>query len=187
MPHQSTRTDGFTQQCRDVIRMLSYEDILACTAYVPPLLFMAGPAAIVAKAPMINCALNAILGCAVSWMFHRMGHRLLTGLPNQPQAIYFSQSVRLPVTLTLTQFLWMLEILVGAGVFSGIVGKRWLSAGTMLEFLAGLGCFGLALALYFLPVYLGRMWIKRHHPTMPLLSPSEEVVNSSLPGVRIFR
>lgn len=187
MPHNSTRTDGFTQQCRDVIRMLSYEDILACTAYVPPLLFMAGPAAIVANAPMINCALNAILGCAVSWMLHRMGHRLLMGVPNQPQAIYLSQSMRLPLTLSLPQFLWMLELIVAAAVFCGIVGKRWVFACTTFELLTGLGCFGLALVLYFLPVYLGRLWIQRYYPAMPLLSPSEEVVNSSLPGVRIFR
>lgn len=177
-------TDGFTQHCRDIIRALSYEDILACTVYVPPLLFMAGPASIVANNPVINCLLNAVLGCAISWVLHRMGHRLLMALPNQPQAIYLSHSVRLPLKLTLTQFLWMLEITVGAAVFSGIVGKRLVFAGTTPGLVMGLGCFAVGLALYFLPVYLGRLWIERYYPAMPLLSPTEEVVNTSLPGVR---
>lgn len=179
-----TRTDGLTQQCRDVIRILSYEDILACTAYVPPFLFMAGPASIVANDPVINCVLNAILGCAAGWIFHRIGQRLLRVLANQPQTIYLSQSMRLPVKLTLTQFLWMLEIIVGAAVFSGIVGKRLVFAGTTAGLMSGLSLCVVALALYFLPVYMGRLWIKRYYPTMPLLSPTEDTVNRSLPGVR---
>jgi hypothetical protein len=179
-----TSTDRFTQQCRDVIRMLSYEDILACAAYLPPLLFMAGPAAIVVNDPMINCLLNAVLGCAMSWMFHCMGHRFLMALPNQPQAIYVFHSVRLPVKLRLTQLLWMLEIVVAAALFSGIVGKRLVLAGTTSGLLSGLALFGVGLALFFLPVYLGRLWIKRYFPTMPLLSPTEEEINTSLPGLR---
>jgi hypothetical protein len=173
-----------TQQCRDVIRTLSYEDILACTAYVPPFLFMAGPASIVANDPVINCVLNAVLGCALSWILHRIGQRLLRALPNEPQAIYLAKTMRLPVKLTLTQFLWMLEIIVGAAVFSGIVGKRLVFAGTTGELLTGLTFCAVALSLYFLPVYLGRLWIKRYYPTMPLFRPTEDTINNSLPGVR---
>lgn len=183
-PNETTRTDRFTQQCRDIIRTFSYEDILACTAYVPPLFFMAGPAAIVANDSVITCGLNAVLGCAISWTLHRMGHRLLMALPNQPQAIFLTRFVRLPVKLTLAQFLWMMEILIGAAVFSGIVGKRLVFAGTTSGLLIGLSCFGVGLALYFLPVYLGRLWIERYYPALPLVSPTEDMVNTSLPGVR---
>jgi len=182
-PHDRATTDGFTQRCRDLIRTRSYEDILACTVYAPPLLFMVGPATIVAGAPVVTCALNAVLGCALGGMLHRVGHRLLTGMPNQPHLISLTRSVRLPVKLTLTQFLWMLEIIVAAGLFSGILGKRWIFAGTGEPFI-GLGYFGAALALYFLPVYLGKLWMERHYPAMPLAGPTVDVVNRSLPGLR---
>src|SRR3954464_13709886 len=93
---------SFTQSCRDLIRMLSYEDILSCTVYVPPMLFMVGPASIAAQSPLINLALNAFAGFALSWTLHRMGHRLLAAMGHTPQPVYVSPSMRLPVTLTLT-------------------------------------------------------------------------------------
>ena len=183
-PYKTRNIDAITQLCRDAVRMLSYEDILACTAYAPPLLLMAGPAAIVGNDPVVNCVLDAVLGCAASRMLHRMGHRLLTALPNHPQPLYLSPRVRLPVKLRRTQFLWMLETIVGAAVFSGIVGKRLISDGTASGLLAGLTCWTVGLALYFLPVYLAKLWIQRHDPAMPLMSPTEDAVNTSLPGVR---
>jgi hypothetical protein len=183
-PHNAGNIDAITQLCRDAVRVLSYEDILACTVYAPPMLLMAGPAAIVAGDPVINCVLDAILGCAVSRILHRMGHRLLTALPDPPQPLYLSPRLRVPLKLRRTQFLWMLETLVGAAVFSGIVGKRFLSDGTASGLSAGLICCAAGLALYFLPVYLAKLWIRRHDPTLPLMSPTEDVVNTSLPGVR---
>ncbi len=171
----------FTQWCRDLIRMLSYEDILACTIYVPPMLFMVGPAAIVANTPLSNLVLNAILGFALSGALHRMGHRLLRALPNEPQAVYLTRSMRLPVRLTRTQFLWLMEILVATAVFSGIVGKRAFLAGGADGLLTGVVCVTVGLNLYFLPVYLGRLWIQRYHPAMPLSGPTEDVVSRSLP------
>ncbi len=170
-----------TQWCRDLIRMLSYEDILACTIYVPPMLFMVGPAAIVANTPPMNLVLNALLGFALSGTLHRIGHRLLTALPNEPQPIYLSRSRSLPVRLTRTQFLWLMEILVAAAVFSGIVGKRAFWAGGADGLLTGVICVTVGLGLYFLPVYLGRLWILRYYPAMPLSGPTEEVVSRSLP------
>lgn len=180
----TTKTDRFTQQCRDFIQMLSYEDILACTVYAPPLLFMAGPATIIAHHPLITCLLNAALGCALSWLLHRTGHRLLSALPNQAQPLPLSRSVSVPVKLTRTQFIRMLEFIVAAAVFTGIVGKRWLSADEPSMLPVGLALCAAALVLYFLPVYLGRLWIDRYHPTMPLLSPTDEAVNASVPGLR---
>ena len=178
-PKQTT----LTQCCSDLIRMLSYEDILSWTIYLPPMVFMAGPAAILANNPLINLALDAIVGFAISWALHRMGHRLLMVLPNEPYLIYLSQSVRLPVKLTLTQFLWMMEIIVAAAVFSGIVGRRFFLAGDALGVATSVILFTVGLGLFFLPVYLGRLWIKRYYPIMPLLGPTEEVVSRSLPGI----
>lgn len=181
--HDTPKHTTFTQRCSDLIRMLSYEDILSWTVYLPPMFFMAGPAAIVANSPLTDLALNAIAGFAISWMLHRMGHRLLMALPNEPYAIYLSQSVRLPVKLTLTQFLWMMETIVAAAVFSGIVGKRLFLAGGALGLLTSVLLFSVGLGLFFLPVYLGRLWIQRYYPSMPLLGPTDEVVSKSLPGI----
>ena len=181
--HDPSKPTIFAQCCRDFIRRLSYEDILSCTVYLPPMLFMVGPAAIVANSPLINVVLNAIVGFAISWTLHRMGHRLLMAVPNQPQLVYLSQSVRLPVKLTLTQFVWMMEFIVAAAVFSGIMGKRFLLADGTVGLLTSTIFFTVCLGLYFLPVYLGRLWIDRYSPAMPLLGPTEEVVNESLPGV----
>jgi hypothetical protein len=85
------------------------------------------------------------------------------------------------VKLTLTQFLWMMEIIVAAAVFSGIVGKRFFLAGGALGLLTSVLLFSVGLGLFFLPVYLGRLWIERYYPAMPLLGPTDEVVSKSLP------
>jgi hypothetical protein len=104
-------------------------------------------------------------------------------LPNERQSVYLSQSVRLPLKLTLTQFVWMMEIIVAAAVFSGIVGKRSFLADGTVELLTSATFFTLALGLYFLPVYLAKLWVNRYFPRMPLLSPTDTVVTQSLPGV----
>ena len=85
--HDTPKQTTLTQCCSDLIRMLSYEDILSWTNYLPPMVFMAGPAAILANNPLINLALNAIVGFAISRTLHRMGHRLLMALPNEPYLI----------------------------------------------------------------------------------------------------
>ena len=177
---------ALTQWCRDLIHMLSYEAILSITVYLPPLLFMAGPAAIVANNPWITLLLNASVGFMCSWVLHRVGHRLLKGLPSEPKAVYLSTSMRLPVTLTLTQFVWLMEIIVAAAVFSAVIGKRFFFLGGELEALASALFCALALGLYFLPVYLGKLWIKRYCSVLPLLRPTEDVVNRSLPGFRPY-
>jgi hypothetical protein len=173
----------FAQCCHDLIRRLSYENILSCTVYVPPMLFMVGPAAIVANSPLINVVLNAIVGFAISWTLHRMGHRLLMALPNEPQSVYLSQSVRMPVKLTLTQFVWMMEIIVASAVFSGIVGKQFFLADGTVGLLTSAIFFMVGLGLYFLPVHLAKLRINRYFPRMSLLSPTETVVTQSLPDV----
>jgi hypothetical protein len=164
--------------------MLSYEGILSITVYLPPMFFMVGPAAVVANNPWITLVLNAMVGFACSWVLHRVGHRLLRGLPNEPKAIYLSTSMRLPMKLTLTQFVWLLEVIVATAVFSAVVGKRFFLVGGGIEVLSSVIFFAVGLGLYFLPVYLGRLWIKRYNSALPLLRPTEEVVNRSLPGVR---
>lgn len=174
------RSATFTQCVRDLIGMLSYENILSCTVYLPPMLFMVGPAAIAPDNPVINIVLNAILGFALSWAVHRTGHRLLMGLPNTRQGVYLSPSVRLPVKLTLPQFVWMLEIIVAAAVFSWIVGKRLFVAGDSVGILSSMILFTTGFVMYFLPVYLGKIWMQRHYPTMPLFGPTEEQVSHSL-------
>ena len=55
----------------------------------------------------------------------------------------------------------------------------------VLEVLLSAICFAVGLGLYFLPVHLGRLWITKYYSTLPLLRPTEEVVNKSLPGVRL--
>ncbi len=175
---------AFTQWCCGLIQMLSYEDILSITVYLPPMVFMAGPAAVVASNPWVTLVLNAIVGFAFSWVLHRVGHRLLRVLPNEPKVVYLSTSLRLPVHLTLPQFVWMMEIIVAVAVFSAVVGKRFFLVGSGLEVLVSAIFFVVALGLYFLPVYLGRLWITKYFPTLPLLRPTEEVATKSLPVVR---
>ena len=178
------RPDAFTQSCRDLIRSFTYEAILACTVYAPPMLFMVGPAAIVARHPFIIIVLHSLLGFAMSWTIHRMGHRLLMALPKGPHKIYLFSSVSLPMNLTLSQFLWGLEILVAAGVFSGILAKRFFAVDDTVHFLISLGLILLGLALYFMPVYLARLWRKHYYPAMTLLGPTDEIINKSFPGIR---
>ena len=174
------RTDAFTQGCRDFIRSLTYEAILACTVYAPPMLFMIGPAAILANHPLIIIVLHSLLGFGLSRTIHRMGHRLLGALPKTPQKIHLSRHLSLPMRMTLGQFVWMLEILVAAGVFCAIAGKRLFAA----DLLTSMLLFALGLALYFLPVYLAKVWSQRFYPAMTLLGPTEDVINKSLPSLR---
>ena len=178
-PHTHKQTT-FAQWCRDCIQMLSYEDILTCTVYLPPMFFMVGPAAIVANTPLINLMLNAAVGFAVSGTLHCIGHRLLMGLPREPRAVYLSHSLRLPLRLTLTQFIWLMELLVAASMFSGIMGKRAVFTGGAQGLPIGVLCLTAGLGLYFLPVYLGRLWIRRYDPAMPLSGPTEDEVSQSL-------
>jgi hypothetical protein len=178
--NETPRTDMFTQGCRDFIRMFTYEAILACTVYVPPMLFMLGPAAIVAQHPLILIVLHSVLGFGMSWTIHRMGHCLLMALPKTPQKIYLSGSLCLPVRLTLSQFLWMMEVLVASGVFCGIVAKRLFAE----DLVNSLALFGLGITLYFIPVYLTRLWTQRYYPAMTLLRPTEDVIKKSFPGLR---
>jgi len=176
------RTDAVTRGCRDFIRSLTYEAILACTVYGPPMLFMIGPAAVVTNHPLGLIALNSLLGFGMSWAIHRMGHRLLMPLPQAPQRIHLSRQLCLPVKLTLGQFLWMLEILIAAGVFCGIAGKRCFAEDLATSVLL----FWLGLSLYFLPVYLCKLWSERYYPALTLLGPTEDVINKSFPGLRSF-
>lgn len=182
--HATPKHSAFTQWCRGLIQMLSYEGILSITVYLPPMFFMMGPAAVVANNPWITLVLNALVGFALSWVLHHVGHRLLMVLPNEPKAIYLSTSMRLPVKLTLTQFVWLLEVIVATAVFSAVVGKQFFLLGGVLEVLSSAIFIAVALGLYFLPVYLGRLWIKRYYSALPLLRPTAEVVNRSLPGFR---
>jgi hypothetical protein len=181
--HGMPRTDAFTQGCRDIIRSLTYEAILACTVYAPPMLFMIGPAAIMANRPPIIIVLHGLLGFALSWTIHRLGHRLLMALPKAPQKIHISRWQCLPVKLTLGQFAWILEILVAAGAFCGIAGKRFIVGDPT----TGVLLFVVGLAFYFLPVYLTKLWRDRYYPAMTLLGPTEDVINKSFPGLRFFQ
>jgi hypothetical protein len=174
-------TDALTQGCRDFVRSLTYEAILAFTVYGPPMLFMIGPAAVLAKRPLIVIVLHSLLGFALSWAMHCMGHRLLAPLPRGPH-VGVSVGVCPPVKLTLPQSIWTLEILVAVGVFCGIAGKQVLAERPAVSLLL----FAFGLALYFLPVYLTKLWIERYYPAMTLLGPSEDVVNRSIPALRSF-
>ena len=174
------RTDAFTQGFRDIIRLLTYEAILACTVYAAPMLFMIGPAAIVGNHPLINIVLHSLLGFGMGWTIHRVGHRLLSVFPKDPKTIHLSASLRLPVKLTLLQFIWMLEILVAAGVCFGIAGKRLLGT----DLVAGLALCGLGFVLYFVPVYLTKLWRERYYPSLSLFGPTEAVIDKSLPTLR---
>lgn len=178
------RPDSFTQGCRDVLRTFTYEDIMAWTIYAAPLSFMIGPAATVAHDPVMTMVLHSLVGFSLSWMLHRMGHRLLVTLNNEPHRIFLFRSLRLPLTLTLSQFIWMLEILIGAAVFTGILAKRCFLMGDTVEILMGLCLFAVGLGLFFAPVHLGRLWIERYYPAMPLVGPTDDVINQSFPGLR---
>jgi hypothetical protein len=176
----TSRTDAFTQGCRDVIRSLTYEAILACTVYAAPMLFMIGPAAVVVNHSLITIVLHSLLGFGMGWTIHRMGHRLLSVLPNDRKTIYLSPSFRLPMKLTLGQFIWMLETLVAVGMCFGIAGRRFSSSDPW----TGLILCGLAFVLYFIPVYLAKLWRERYYPALSLFCPTEAVINRSFPSLR---
>jgi hypothetical protein len=106
-------------------------------------------------------------------MLHRMGHGLLAKATNGAQRLLLSRSVRLPVKLTLSQFIWMLEILVATAVFSGLLAKRCFLTGDSVGILAGVVLFAAGLALFFLPVHLGRLWIECYAPPMTLVGPTD--------------
>lgn len=173
-------TDAFTQSCRDLIRSLTYESILACTVYVPPMVFMIGPAAVITNHPLVVIALHSLLGFGMSWTIHRMGHRLLMALPKGPQKIHLSTTLSLPVRMTTGQFVWMLEMLVAAGVCCGIAAKRYIAEDPMIAVLL----IALGLVLYFLPVSLTKQWSERYYPRLALLGPTEAVINKSFPSLR---
>jgi hypothetical protein len=147
---------------------------------------MLGPAAIVAGHPIMSLLFQSLVGFSLSWMLHRVGHRLLVRLPKDPRPIFVSRSFHLPVKLTFGQFLWLLEILVAFGMFSGILAKRYFVAGGTLGVLSGLLLLSLGLALFFLPARLGRLWMERHYPVMTLVGPTDDVINKSFPGFRSF-
>ena len=183
-PLGTRRPDSLTQSCRELVRTFTYEDILACTIYAVPMLFMIGPASIVDNDPLIAVVVQSLIGFVISWTVHRTGHQLLTALPKEPSNVYVSSFRCLPVRLTVTQFLWVMELIVGAAVFSAVVGKRFLHTSDDVGLLCGLSLMLAAFVLYFVPVYLGRLWIRHHYPAMTLVGPTEEVIKKSLPGIR---
>lgn len=185
-PSDTPRPDSFTQSCRDLVRTFTYEDILGCTIYAAPMLFMIGTASIVANEPVIAMVVQSLIGFVLGWTVHRMGHRLLTALPKEPCSLYVSPSRCLPVRLTVTQFLWLMELIVGAAVFAVVVGKRFLHTSDDVGLLCGLSLMVAAFVLYFAPVYLGRLWIRHYYPAMTLVGPTEEVIKASLPGIRFI-
>jgi hypothetical protein len=63
------------------------------------------------------------------------------------------------------------------------VGKHFLFTGGVLEVLSSAILLAVALGLYFLPVYLGKLWIKKYYSALPLMRPTKDVVNKSLSGV----
>lgn len=183
-PSGTPRPDSLTQSCRDLLRTFTYEDIVGCTIYATPMLFMIGPASIVAGDPLIAVVVQSLIGFVLSWTIHRTGHRLLTALPPKPCRLYVSSFRCLPVRLTRTQFLWVMELIVGTAVFAAVVGKRFLHAGDTFGLLSGLSFIVAAFVLYFIPVYLGRLWIRHYYPAMTLVGPTEEVIKTSFPGIR---
>jgi hypothetical protein len=184
--NDTPRTDAFTQGCRDLIRTFTYEGILACTVYASPMLFLVGPASIIASHPLIVIVLHGLIGFVLSWTIHGVGHRLLTALPKASNKIYLSHSLCVPPRLTLSQFVWSMELLVGAGVFCGILGKRVFTLGDVPSVVAAASLFAVGLTLYFIPVYLGRLWTEWYYPALALTGPTEDVINKSFPGLRSF-
>jgi hypothetical protein len=178
--NETPRTDIFTEGFRDLIRTFTYEAILACTIYLSPMFFMVGPAAVVSQNPLILIVLHSVLGFGMSWAIHRMGHCLLIALPKTAQKIYLCGSLCLPAKLTLSQFIWMMELLVAAGVFCGIVAKRLFAE----DLVNSLLLLGVGIVLYFTPVYLSRLWTQRYYPAMTLLRPTEDVIKKAFPGLR---
>ncbi len=183
-PSSSPRPDVFTQSCRDLIRTCTYEDILGSIMYAAPMVFMIGPASIVANDSFIAMVVQSLMGFGLGWMVHRMGHGLLTALPKEPGSMYVSQSRCIPVKLTVRQFLWVMELIVGAAVLAAVVGKRLLHTADTVGLSLGLSVIVVAFVMYFVPVYLGRLWIRHYYPAMTLVGPTEEVIKASFPGIR---
>ncbi|OQW37549.1 MAG: hypothetical protein A4E19_12775 [Nitrospira sp. SG-bin1] len=183
-PSGTRSPDSFTQSCRDLVRTSTYEDIVACTIYAAPMIFMIGPASIVGNEPIIAIVVQSLIGFMLGWTVHRIGHRLLTTLPPGPCLLYVSPSRGVPVRLTLRQFIWVMEAIVGVAVLGAVVGKRFLHTMDPAGPWSGLSLMAVALVLYFVPVYLGRLWIRHHYPAMSLVGPTEEVIRTSLPGIR---
>ena len=183
-PSDTPRPDSFTQSCRDLVRTFTYEDILGCTIYAAPMIFMIGPASIVGNDPFIAMVVQSLIGFVLGWTVHRMGHQLLTALPKERRSLYVSPSRCLPMRLTAMQFLWLMELIVAAAVFAAVVGKRLLHSIDPVGLLGGLSFIVGAFVLYFVPVYLGRLWIRHYYPAMTLVGPTEEVIKRSLPGFR---
>lgn len=180
------RPDSFTQNCRALVRTCTYEDIVACIIYAAPMVFIIGPASIVAMEPFPAIVLQSLIGFVLSWAVHRVGHGLLIALPKVPKKVYVSPSHYLPIRLTMTQFLWTMELLVGVASFCAILGKRLLQSDEEIGLLGGMSLSVAVLVLYFLPAYLGRFWIRNYYPAMTLIGPTEEVIKRSLPGLRVF-
>lgn len=183
-PSGTPKPDFFTQGCRDLVRTFTYEDILGCTIYAAPMLFMIGPASIAANDPLSAMVVQSLIGFVLSWTVHRTGHRLLITLPKEPCSLYVSSSRCLPVRLTVTQFLWVMELIVGGAVFAAVVGKRFLYTIDSVGLLSGLVLIVAAFVLYCVPVYLGRLWIRHYYPAMTLVGPTEEAIKASFPGIR---
>lgn len=183
-PSDTPRPDSFTQSCRDLVRTLTYEDILGCTLYAAPMLFMIGPAAIISQTSFIAMVIQSLVGFMLGWMVHRLGHRLVTSLSKEPCRVYVSPSRCVPLHLTLTQFLWAMELTVGAAVFAAVLGKRFLHTADTVGLLIGLALMGVAILLYFVPAHLGRQWIQHYYPAMTLVGPTEDVIKATLPGIR---
>lgn len=79
-----------------------------------------------------------------------------------------------------------MELLVGMALCCAILGKRFLQTDEEIGLLVGLSVSVGVLVLYFLPVHLGRLWIRKCYPAMTLVGPPEEVIRRSLPGLRLL-
>ena len=186
--NRAPRPDAFTQGCRDLLRTFTYEDVMAWLCYAAPMLFMIGPAAVMAHEPLTSILFHSAIGFSLSALIHRIGHALLTPLPKGPHAIYLSATRRIPLRLTLSRFVWLLEGLVALGLFCGVLSKRcWLAGGTDM-LVAGWVLFLLGGGLFFLPVRLVKLWEMRHYPATSLVGPSDDVINRSLSCLpRLFK
>ena len=183
-PSDTPRPDSFTQSCRDLVRTLTYEDILGCTLYAAPMVFMIGPASIIGQTSFIAMVIQSLVGFVLSWMVHRLGHRFVSTLSKEPCRVYVSQARCVPVRLTLTQFLWVMELTVGAAVFAAVLGKRFLHTPDSVGLWSGLILIAFAILLYFVPSHLGKLWIQHYYPAMTLVGPTEDVIKATLPGIR---
>lgn len=161
---------------------------MACLCYAAPLLFMIGPSAVMARESLPSILVHSVIGFSLSALFHRIGHALLVPLSKGPHKIYFSATRRLPIRLTLSQFVWLLEGMVALGLFCGLLSKRcWLAGGTDM-LVVGWALLLLGGGLFFLPVRLVKLWETRYYPAISLVGPSDDVINRSLSGLpRLFR